>query len=339
MIPEKNLTLGVILPNTKIFGGVKRFFEIGNILNRLGHEFMILTPEGERPDWFEFYGKVVKLENIHAFTFDALFITEPDYLGLLKKAKTRLRIFYAILQRSRYLNRVRRDDDLIILANSTKLYKYLGGPRKKNLFKAIGGVDTEKFSFKKKSVTATSAPFIVMAYGRFYKRKKGTSLVVKACERLLKKGYNIKLHLFDTPTDAYAQEQLRKFRCRVPFEFFINYPVRNLQDLYHQADVFVSAERNAGWSNTSAEAMACGVPVIATRSGTEDFVLHKQTGLLVWRHSWFIERAIRELYLDGPLRERLSVNGRKKIEAFSWMNLVENILSITRRNLSEERQS
>lgn len=320
-----NLKFAAILPHTKIFGGVKRFFEIGNLLILKGHSFIIFTPDGVEPAWFEFKGSIEKLERIDQFSINVLFITEPDYLSYLKSAKAQVKIFYAVLERS-YIKRVMRSGDILVFANATKLYSYLGGESRSNLIKAIGGIDLNKFTFHEHE---RNNPFVVMVYGRFYRKKKGVSLVIKACERLYKKGLNIKLILFDTPTDEESRKLVENFRCNMPHEFFVDYPVKDLQNLYNKADVFVSAERNAGWSNTSAEAMACGVPVIATKSGTRDFLLHNETGLLVIRHSWFIQRAILKIYYDKTLADRLKINARKKIEAFSWQNLADRIERIT----------
>jgi glycosyltransferase involved in cell wall biosynthesis len=325
MIPVRNLRFGVILPHTKLFGGVKRFFELGNLLIERGHQFLIFTPEGEHATWFPFKGEILKLEKLHFFAFDALFITEPGHLKDLKKANAKLRIFYAILQKRRYLKRIGADDDLIIFANSTRLYNQLGGIRKKNLLKAIGGIDTEKFQFREKAPKMPGDVLTVLVYGRFYRRKKGTMLVVKACERLYKKGYRLKLLLFDSPVDDQTRKKVSNLTCKLPFQFFVDYPVAKLPELYYKADLFVSAERNAGWSNTSAEAMACGVPVIATQSGTGDFLIDGKTGLVVWRHSWFIQRALKKLYGNENLRRGLALEARKKIEEFSWEQLAENI--------------
>jgi glycosyltransferase involved in cell wall biosynthesis len=322
MTVEKKLTLGVILPHTKIFGGVKRFFEIGNILIQRGHKFIVFTPEGERPFWFDFKGDVQVLESISRFSFDALFTTEPAFLDDLFKADTKVRVFYAVLQR-RYMRKVVAQKNLIIFANSGKLYDYLGGEKRKNLVKCIGGIDANKFHYQPKEPRNPSEPFTVLAYGRFYRKKKGTSLVVKACESLYRKGYNVKLLLFDSPVDDLSRKKVSAFTCKVPFEFFVDYPVERLPELYYKADVFVSAERNAGWSNTTAEAMACGVPVIATTSGTEDFLFDDETGLRVWRHPYFIRKAI-EKVINDPVRARtLAENGRKKITEFSWTRLAD----------------
>lgn len=324
MHSERKLRLGVILPHTKIFGGVKRFFEIGNILISRGHTFTVFTPAGESPRWFPFQGEVCMLDGLASHNFDALFITEPDFLDALNGANTSLKIFYAVLQR-RYIRKVAARHDLIMFANSTRLYEYLGGHGNPNLVKCIGGIDLKKFGFRPPKSKGSEGPFIVLAYGRFYRKKKGTSIVVKSCENLYRQGYNIKLVLFDSPVDEESRKKVKQFSCRIPFEFIVDHPVERLAELYHKADLFVSAERNAGWSNTSAEAMACGVPVIATRSGTSDFLVHEKTGLVAWRHRWFIERAIKRMYHNPELRETLAANARAEIGRFSWQSLADTI--------------
>lgn len=327
------LVIGVILPHVKIFGGVKRFLEIGNYFVRRGHQFVIFTPNGEFPQWFDFLGSADSIENAVDAGCDALFITEPDFMPLLRKSDAKLKIFYAVLQR-RSIRRMAREKDIIILANSGRLYDYLGGMSRKNVFRATGGIDIRKFAFREKAENGETTPFTVMVYGRFYRRKKGTMLVVKACERLYREGFNIRLLLFDAPVDEQARIKVEQFTTGVPFEFHIDHPVKDMASLYYKADVFVSAERNAGWANTAAEAMACGVPVIATNSGTEDFVIQGETGLVVWRHSWIIRRAIKRLYNDWELRKKFSINGRKKIEEFTWDSLAASIENLVITELS-----
>ena len=328
------LRLGVILPHARLYGGVKRFFEVGNILISKGHQFTVFTPEGLAPSWFAFRGPVMRLEEMAVHSFDAVFTTEPGLLAALDNANTNLRIFYAVLER-RAIKKVVARKDLVVFANSGRLYDYLGGDKAGNLFPCVGGIDTEKFAFREKPPKASGEPFVVLAYGRFYRKKKGTNLVISACEALYRKGLNISLLLFDTPVEEQFRKRVKEFTCNMPFQFVVDHPVERLAELYYRADVFVSAERNAGWSNTSAEAMACGVPVIATRSGTEDFLFHEQTGLVTWRHPWFIRRAISSLYGDEHRRGKLASNARKKIEEFSWKHLADTIEKVISEKLGK----
>lgn len=324
------LSFGVILPHTRIFGGVKRFLEIGNLLIERGHHFVVFTPEGIAPDWFPYKGEVRQLALIEQFSADALFVTEPEFLPQLRNSTATVKIFYAVLER-RYIRTIARNKDILVLANSTSLYQYLGGDKQDHILKAIGGIDLDKFQFEQHP---RKTPFTILVYGRFYRRKKGTMLVVRACEWLYRKGFNIRLLLFDTPVDNNARKKVENFKTDVPFKFYVDYPVEKVADLYRMADVFVSAERNAGWANTVAEAMASGVPVIATRSGTRDIVIHGETGLVVWRHPWFIRRALALLYRDETLRLKLREKAREKIAGFSWHALTATIEQIVTSRIS-----
>jgi glycosyltransferase involved in cell wall biosynthesis len=99
--------------------------------------------------------------------------------------------------------------------------------------------------------------------------------------------------------------------------------------LYSQADIFVSAELRAGWSNTSAEAMACRVPVVCTRAGTRDFAVHNRTALVVPRAMPFLlRRRIRQLILDPILRQRLAEAGYRQIQNFTWSFLADRLVEI-----------
>lgn len=88
-------------------------------------------------------------------------------------------------------------------------------------------------------------------------------------------------------------------KTRVPHEFYLNLPQSKMAWLFSQADIFVSAEWRAGWSNTTGEAMACCLPVVCTKSGTRDFAFHNQTALVVpFSHAFFLRRQIRRLIED-----------------------------------------
>jgi glycosyltransferase involved in cell wall biosynthesis len=168
--------------------------------------------------------------------------------------------------------------------------------------------------------------FTILVYGRISERVKGTELVVRACERLHRWYPDIRLILFDTPVNPAMSKAIEDFSTHVPFDFITNHPVEENAALFHQADLFVAAEKGAGWANTVAEAMACGIPVVATRSGTADILIDRETGILVKRNRGSIARGIRLLIESPELRQRLAVNGRKHIEQFDWQILADRII-------------
>jgi len=79
-----------------------------------------------------------------------------------------------------------------------------------------------------------------------------------------------------------------------------------------RADVFALTSRYEGFGNVIVEAMACGVPVVATSSpGTRDIVSPGDDGLLVERHeAAAVAAALAEVLSDRPLHDRLSAAAR-----------------------------
>ncbi|HEY9488047.1 MAG TPA: glycosyltransferase family 4 protein [Chryseosolibacter sp.] len=317
------MKFAVILPNTKLYGGVKRFFELGDVLIEKGHTFFVFSPEGKNPEWYSGNVQTFRMDEISSFDLDVGFVTETRFLSSLFQANAERKILYFV-RPSDSLGILKKYPGIEVFANSTNTYD-TATKHGIEAFKAYGGINTRSY-YPKEILPNEGEPFIVMTYGRIVEKKKGTRLVVKACERLHKRGYNVKLLLFDTPVNEKAKVAIDRFNTSVPFEFVLGHPVERNVELYHRADIFVSAEKKAGYSNTSAEAMASGLPVIGTSSGTKDFLIHEETGIVVSRWSWRIASAIASLIDDVEMRKKLGLAGRKKIEEFSWNILADRIV-------------
>ncbi len=315
----------MILPHTKLYGGVKRFFELGEVFLQQEIEFLIFTPDGFSPTWYEGNVRTLKLSTSDSYEFDAVFITELQYLQHLMKLKTKRRILYFVRPRDN-LKVLKKYPEVEVFANSTNGYEVAKDKFGITAFKAFGGINIHTYTPKQLVRKEVSEPVTVLTYGRIVEKSKGTKLVVKACEKLMKKGYRIKLLLFDTPVSAKAEHAINRFATKVPFEFVVNHPVNKNVDLFHRGDIFVAAETKTGYSNTAAEAMASGIPVIGTASGTKHFLFDHETGLVVKRNVRNIRNALENLINDPALSEKLAINGRKKIEEFSWESLASKIL-------------
>jgi len=85
-----------------------------------------------------------------------------------------------------------------------------------------------------------------------------------------------------------------------------------------RADVFVLTSTYEGFGNVLIEAMACGTPVVATRSpGTVEIIEHGTNGLLVDHDPHAIARAIASLIADRPLRDRLVARARDSVRHYA----------------------
>jgi starch synthase len=194
----------------------------------------------------------------------------------------------------------------------------------------VGGVNPALFHPLRDGEAERRPPerFTVLTNGRFSRRRKGTRLVARALDRLARRERGLELRLFDTSTVGHRAGLPPDFRCRVRVRFHLDVPRDRLRRLYGSSDVYVSAEKKAGWSNMSIEAMACGVPVVCTASGTRDFAVDGETALVVPRRAGAIARAVRRLRNDAALRDRLAAAGRERALELTWERTAERLAEV-----------
>jgi len=105
----------------------------------------------------------------------------------------------------------------------------------------------------------------------------------------------------------------------------------SIEDVLREFDIFVLPSLNEGISNTILEAMASGLPVIATDvGGNPELVDDRETGFLVpvGDIAGFAQR-IRQYVADRELRLHHSRNAREKIERqFSLNAMVDRYLAV-----------
>lgn len=100
---------------------------------------------------------------------------------------------------------------------------------------------------------------------------------------------------------------------------------RDVHDVLRAFDLFALVSTSEGLSNTIMEAMASGLPVVATRvGGSDELVVDGATGFLVPPSSpQAIAAAIRKLLEDAPLRLAFGRAARERIEReFSLSRMV-----------------
>ncbi|MEV6605309.1 glycosyltransferase [Kutzneria sp. NPDC051319] len=98
-------------------------------------------------------------------------------------------------------------------------------------------------------------------------------------------------------------------------------PVDDMPALYRSADIVVCTPARSTFGTIALEAMASGVPVIASAvGGLVDTVVHEVTGLLVPpRRPADLLRAVRHMLAESALREAFGAAGRDRACArYSW---------------------
>jgi len=326
------MKIAALLPHVEVFGGVRRYLELGNALVRRGHRFVLFTPEGVPPAWLEFSGAVRPFSALGEEPFDLGLCSEYSILDAFDRLRAGTMFFYFVLEGHKMEKDVAR-----------RSYRFLGNSegicRRVELkygivcHRAPGGINPELFHpvVVPEAERPAKGEFRVLCYGRIYKRRKGVGRVIRAVEGLLEEFPGIRLVFFDSLVGRDRCDPRALIKTRVPHEFHIDLPQGRLAWLFSRSDVFVNAERKAGWSNTTAEAMACGLPVVCTPSGTRDFAFNGRTALVVPRpYAFLLRRRIRKLIVDETLRRRLAGGGREKIMEFTWEFLAARLEGIFR---------
>ncbi len=335
----EKVSYGVLLPGVGVFGGVRRFIEVGNELVRRGNRYTIYHPDGAPPDWLPFHGETRPLAALGEARHDVLICNDPPLVPAFHAATARLKLFYFALEGIPGEARIARSGAWVPVANSSGMASYLRRRYRVRAETAIGGIDPGTFHLPaEKRVQGEETR--VLAFGRASRRRKGVALVVPAVQRLAdlvraRGGAPVKLVMFDHVGAGNELDPRDEIRTSLPVEFHVNPSQADLAALYASCAFFVSAEKRAGWSNTVAEAMACGTPVVCTRSGTRDLALPRETAWVTrWRHPFFLARGLKELYRDPALAGRLAAAAHARVQRFAWPFVVDQLEEIVGRRLA-----
>jgi glycosyltransferase involved in cell wall biosynthesis len=119
------------------------------------------------------------------------------------------------------------------------------------------------------------------------------------------------------------------------------YPAQELVDIYRAADAFVLSSLLEGFSTALLEAMASGLPVVATRvPGIVDQVEDGREGLLVSaKNPNDLGDALRKIARDPELASRLSIQAGQRSMEFHWESVAKKYLVTYQKMISEAKSS
>ena len=322
--------VAALVPHFGLYGGILRYVELGNALVARGWDFSLATPEPASLGALPFRGRVATFADVAAAAPDVLIASEQSLFDAFLDLPATHRLFYFIIEGTKREKEIARTEGLRFLANSTGMTERLRRRYGLRANPVIGGVNPALFHPLTDGEAELRPPgrFTVLTNGRFRKRRKGTRIVARAIDRLARREKGLELRLFDSSTVGHRAGLPEDFRCRARVRFHADVPRGELRRLYGSSDVYVAAERKAGWSNMSIEAMACGVPVICTASGTRDFAVDGETALVVPRRAGAIARAVRRLRADPALRERLATAGRARAAELTWERAADRLAAV-----------
>jgi len=92
----------------------------------------------------------------------------------------------------------------------------------------------------------------------------------------------------------------------------------DVSKFYAIADLFVLPSRTEGMSNALLEAMAGGIPVVASDTGGNRDLLEDQSGILLdWTNTAACAQVLSSLLSDANLRSRLGICAKRRADEFS----------------------
>jgi glycosyltransferase involved in cell wall biosynthesis len=122
---------------------------------------------------------------------------------------------------------------------------------------------------------------------------------------------------------------------RVKFLGFVDY--KDIPKYLSVCDIFIRPSRSEGFGNSFIEAMAAGVPVIATPvGGIPDFIDDNETGIFCSPDNpQSIAKSVGILVNDKPLREKIIYQARNRVmERYGWDHIASEMKSVFELNLS-----
>lgn len=124
-------------------------------------------------------------------------------------------------------------------------------------------------------------------------------------------------------------------------QFIKAQPQDILAQYYAAADVFVMPSHYESFGIVVVEAMACGIPVVASDvGGLASSVQQGTTGFLVPDGDWqAFARAILHLLASPVLRHTFGQAGRQRAQAFTWPRIVAHTVQLYRRLLRQDAMS
>jgi glycosyltransferase involved in cell wall biosynthesis len=165
--------------------------------------------------------------------------------------------------------------------------------------------------------------------GRINDPRKNISMLFRAFARVLAELPDVRLVLTGDDPNDYLLESASEAGVLSKVDFVGRQTEQQLISLYQGAEVFVLSSNQEGLGISILEAMACGVPVVATNCGGPDnIVVDGKTGFLVdLNDDYHMANNITRLLKDPQLREKFSNDSvRVANESFSREVMTKSLL-------------
>ncbi|MCL6548139.1 MAG: glycosyltransferase family 4 protein [Alicyclobacillus sp.] len=177
-------------------------------------------------------------------------------------------------------------------------------------------------------------PLRILYVGRII-RGKGVDVLLEAVRLLRKEGWPVSLTLVGRtpPWEAEFGRYIRRRSKGLPVHRAGFVPPQHLPEYYRQADVLVCpSQAPEAFGLVNLEALAAGLPVVASRQGGIEEVVTAECGVLVrhYRDPAGFAAALRTLADNPSLRARLRQGALLRARQFTWTATAEAFADLHR---------
>ena len=176
---------------------------------------------------------------------------------------------------------------------------------------------TETERAEKRSELGLAPDDFVLSYVAEIIDNKNQIMLVNAFEIIRKTIPNAKLVLIGPEHDAGELQRLSASKGWQKDILFLGWR-SDVPMLLHLSDVYVASSKSEGLGLNLIEAMACSIPVVATKNrGHLEIVKHEQNGFLVdINDSEAMANYVLQLHSDAELRKKITEQAQLDIEPF-----------------------
>ncbi|MBI2052707.1 MAG: glycosyltransferase family 4 protein [Candidatus Ryanbacteria bacterium] len=191
----------------------------------------------------------------------------------------------------------------------------------------------------KKNLGFSQNEKIILSVSRL-EEKNGLADLLRALAFLIPKYHPLKLLVVG---EGSLREQLENLALKLHLGnsaiFLGKIPHENLLDYYQASDVFARPSLSEGLGTAFLEAMAAGVPVVATPvGGIADFLKDGETGIMVEPgNPESIKRGIEKILTNRAFADTIKVNARKLVrENFLWIDIAKKMADLFQRHIKPQ---
>jgi len=196
------------------------------------------------------------------------------------------------------------------------------------------GVDLKMYTENNNKIRLEGDPSIV--YIGHLSRLKGIDILIQAIAELTNEFPGIKLHLIGNGNDQFYMRLAKEkgVENNVIFHGWLKHSLT--PDYYKSSDICIFPSRHEGFGIVVLEAMASGIPVIASDIPSfREIISNGINGLLFKSEDAnALAMQLTTLYKDSYLKGVLTQNALEKVTSYSWEKVAEKYISMYK-NLCE----